>query len=531
MNADFQRFQEAFYSLNAEILGACEEALFAYSKARGPALFDDARQFADGLLQHFLDCAIKRAEHAILDEYFDFLGRAKQRLLEEGQYPEAQLSLPAEADAPSLALVPSGHYSSLQWAVVNSQPELHEDLMRAVDATRNRNTLVLTVFETLFLWMQSIDLKRALKWELSLCGEGGPAHDPDICRELLRAWQTVDALPTNILARVCTWSKSARLYRQWPAVVEEADKVLRQHALRAWFAECAAATSETRALQRLAPFLADRRMRRWYHSCIDSFGDRIAFFVRQANLLAEDSAASAQRRQDVLMGELRGIAHLTAPLLLISDLILASPTGALDFAMAIFGFSELSRERWERALEEKAKRIVRRAFVLDLKNGRPPDATIRRLSFDNEQMCELCLSELDLCSGQFDSLAQREVVVNRLSGSYASFRHDSLLATELGKRFRHTMRVLHEDNLQRVLRKDQHGALDALRPTLLEVAIVATESRRFLGMRRALEKSTDEILAAEEQYIESMRALRTRRIEGLLGIRFSAARSSAASAQ
>jgi hypothetical protein len=156
--------------------------------------------------------------------------------------------------------------------------------------------------------------------------------------------------------------------------------------------------------------------------------------------------------------------------------------------------------------------------VLDLKNGRKPDGTIRRLSFDNEELCANTLAELDLFTGQFDCLEQREVVVNRLSGTYASFRHDSLLATELGRRFRRTMRVLHEDNLHRVLREEQREELDALRPTLLEVAIVASESRRYLGMRRALEKSTDEIISAEAQYLESMRSLRTRRIQQVLGL-------------
>ena len=517
MNADFHRFQEAFKSLNAEILGACEDDLFAYADAHGPALFDDARVFADSLLQRFLDSGVKQAEHAVLGEYFNFLEVAKQRLLVEGNFPDTP---PApEGSSPSLALVPASQYSSLQWAVMNSQPEMHEDLMRAVDATRNRNTLVLTVFETLFLWMQRIDLSRALEWQASLCEDDGPAHDPDICRDLLRAWRTVDDLPLPILARVCEWSKSPRLYRQWPAVVEEADRVLRQHALRSWFAEFAAQTSETRALKNLTPFRADRRMRRWYNNCIDSFGDRIAFFVRQASLLTADSAASAQRRQDVLLGELRGIAHLTAPLLLVSDLILDSPTGAVDFAFAIFGFSEVSRERWERVLEEKSRRIVRRSFLIDLRNSRPPDGTIKRLSLDNEEMCQLCLGELDLYTGPYDSLQQRDIVVNRLASNYASVRHDQLMGSELGLRFRHTMRVLHEDNLNRILRQDQREELASLLPTLLELAIVATESRRFLALRRALEKSTDEILAAEERYLESMRALRTRRIERLLHIK------------
>ncbi|MFT5128478.1 MAG: hypothetical protein ACI8W8_002089, partial [Rhodothermales bacterium] len=374
------------------------------------------------------------------------------------------------------------------------------------------------VFETLFLWMQRIDRERAIAWELSLCKDDGPANDPDICRDLLRAWETVDVLPQDVLRQVCEWSNSPRLCRQWPAVVEEADKLLRQHVLQSWFEKIEPIAQETRSLARLAPFRVDRRMRRWYNACIDSFGDRISFFVRQARLLSEDNQVAAERRQDILMRELHGIAHLTTPLLLVSDLILATPTGAVDFAMAIFGFSEISRQRWERSLEDKAKQVVRRAFVLEMKNKHSPEATIRRLSFDNEELCENTLAELDLCTGEFDSLAQREVVVNRLSGTYASFRHDSLLATELGRRFRRIMRVLHEDNLHRVLREDQRPELEGLRATLLEVAIVTSESRRYLGLRRALEKTTDEIISAEAQYLESMRALRTRRIQQILGL-------------
>ena len=516
MNADFKRFHEAFFSLNAEILAACERDLFAYAEAQGPSLFDDARVFADSVLQRFLDSSIKKAEHAILAEYFDFLEQAKRRLITEGAYPDAPKH--KEAEPPTHALVPANQFSSLQWAVMNSQPELEGDLLRAVDATRNRNTLVLTVFETLFIWMQRIDLDRAIAWELELCAENGGAHDPDVCRDLLRAWQTVDRLPKGALRQACEWSNSARHYRQWPAVVEEADKLLRQHTLRAWYEQVEPSVQETRSLARLAPFRGDRRMRRWHNNCIDNFGDRVAFFVRQANLVVQADQSAAARRQDVLMAELRGIAHITTPLLLVSDLILATPTGSVDFAMAMFGFSEVSKARWEHALEEKAKRVVRRAFVLDLKNGRKPDGTIRRLSFDNEELRDNTLAELDLCTGHFDSLEQREVVVNRLAGTYASFRHDSLLATELGQRFRRTMRVLHEDNLHRVLREDQREELDLLRPTLLEVAIVTSESRRYLGLRRALDKSTDEIISAESQYLESMRALRTRRIQQVLNL-------------
>ncbi|MFT5130845.1 MAG: hypothetical protein ACI8W8_004477, partial [Rhodothermales bacterium] len=191
MNADFQRFHDAFFSLNADILGACEDGAFAYADSHEPALFDDARIFADSVLQRFLDSAIKRAEHAILGEYFEFLERARVRLLKAGEYPEAPAQV-EEATPSTLALVPATLYSSLQWSVMNSQPELDGDLLRAVDAARNRNTLVRTVFETLFVWMQRIDRERAIAWELSLCKDDGPANDPDICRDLLRAWETVD---------------------------------------------------------------------------------------------------------------------------------------------------------------------------------------------------------------------------------------------------------------------------------------------------------------------------------------------------
>jgi len=144
--------------------------------------------------------------------------------------------------------------------------------------------------------------------------------------------------------------------------------------------------------------------------------------------------------------------------------------------------------------------------------------TIHRLCFGLPELETNVRRELDFISQSFDSVAQRELVIDKLCPAYSSFRKQPLLNTELGRRYRRMMRLLHEDHLRRVLRADQLAELQQGPPVLRDLATIASESRRFLAMRRALDKSLAEIVAADLDFTHCIRGLRAGYLRRLLDL-------------
>ena len=74
------------------------------------------------------------------------------------------------------------------------------------------------------------------------------------------------------------------------------------------------------------------------------------------------------------------------------------------------------------------------------------------------------------------------------------------------------MRMIHEDSLNRLLRKEQLEELQPYRDVLLDLSIIASESRKYLNIRQALEKRLDEIIAGEHEFLENVRQIRSKYI-------------------
>jgi len=234
--------------------------------------------------------------------------------------------------------------------------------------------------------------------------------------------------------------------------------------------------------------------------------ESVLFFVSMSQNAAADTPAW---HRAAVLREVYTISAMLTPVLLLADLLLDTPDGAYRFALAFFGLLGSGRERWEKHLLRMAERAVRRNFLRGLRQDIPPLETIRRLGFGDKALVQRLAGELDWITKRFDSYRQREKVVAQLAVYYASYREGPLLAVEIGRRYRNLMRVVHEDNLRRILTSEQFAEVDQL-------SVLSADARRFLSRRRALNTSLEEMLAAEMDFVHSVRRRRLHLIHKLL---------------
>lgn len=504
---------DVFGLLNPDHVQMVEHELFALARQLGPESFPEIADKAREVLRCYLDSPLKSNERDLLREYYYFVNQASRRLLAEGELAE----LPPPVPNQSLALLPAAAYSPFQWLQVTSKAGLPDPLTRAVDAVQRRHQVVDSVLETLFSVLLELDREQAFAWQLDLTGSADQPVDPDLARDLLRAWQREDDVPVEALQRALRWSEDEQSFRHWPAVTLEADALLNAHWLRRWMAAGEPRTSAERVLRYQQPFRNSDHLLRWLKGAIEQMGMSIDFFSSQAEALTRDHPpAEDDWRRAALFRELVML-HRLLPLMLVqTDLILNSPNGAFEFAQAIFGFTNEHRRSWQAALIRQSQKAVRRFFLNDLKLKRKPLGTIRRLCFGDEALEVRIVAELDLISGEFDSVKQLDLVAEQLCGMYASYREGPLMAQEIGRRYRRTMGVLHEDNLRRLLSPEQLAELAGFQEVLLDLATIAAESRRFLSQRRALERTVEELMAIELEYLQRIRAVRARYLRAAL---------------
>ncbi len=515
---------ERFRALNPLTASMVEDEVFALAGELGPAQFPRLVRFVEDVLAHYLDSPVKREEREVLREYYYFLDRLAVKLIGPGDATPAAVAVPGAPAPPPpppvVALVPESLFTSLQWCTLTSIQDVPIDVERAVDAAKRRNFLVDSVLEPLFRLLLLVDRERAFAWQLELCSRRDRPIDPDVARDLLRAWDREPTLPDAVLHRVLAWSEDVKTFRHWPAVTQEADRLLHRHSLLRLVAAAPLRTGLGQRLRRLAPFDQPDKLRLWLAAAVQQMGRSVEFFCDQAERLTGEAGGSGvggqEWRRAALFQELVWLEQMVPPLLLLSDLMLLAPTGAYDFAMAVFGFTHEAKRGWEDVLTNQCRRAIRRAFVADLKYGRPVTETIRRLCFGDQAFEREMHQELDVLKETFDSVGQREIVVDKLAVIYASYREAGLLATELGRRYRRLMRVLHEDNLRRVLGPEQMRELPRLGHVLVDLATIAADSRRYLSMRRALDKQIAEIVAADLDYTQTIRSLRATYIRRLL---------------
>ncbi len=505
----------ALRSLNPDTARMLRGELLELAGRTGPAGFGETAAFAEQLADEYAASPWKRAESAALRDYFTRLERAaEQRKLAVAGEPE-EAGDPAVAGS-SVSLVPAHLFSGADWCRLHAAAEIPDRLLAAVDAAQNRNRWVESVLETIFLILQELDGARAMEWQLAFLGERRGRLDADTVRDLLSAWERLKALPPPAVEWLLDWSADEGLGRQWPVVVGLADRLLRRIALKNWReAGPGAKHAGIAHLQKLTDDgrLDDGALENWLASGLGEIGERVPYFLSFSAEEAPDAAADDWRRT-ALFREVRALGVYFVPVLLLADIPLRVPGGANRFALAFFGLGRAGMAQWRRRLDALAEKAVRRMFLAGLKEGERPADTIRKLGEGDSALCEKLLAMLDLATGQFDSLAQRDKVVARLATHYLNLREHRLLATEIQRRYRRLMRVLHPDSLGRLLTPEQLAELGGA-GVCTEMMAVATAAKRFVERRRDPEQQVEEWVAADLEFTREIRRRRHHHLRGL----------------
>ena len=506
MSAQQQLLQklELLLSLNPDTARMQRAELLAMASAVSTAGFAEVAQFAGRLVDAYEASPWKQAEAAALRNYFAQLEGATKRLGPGVADPDLTTS--------SVGLVSAHFFSGLEWCQLHAQAGIPDRVLTAVAAAQNRNRWVETVLETMFQVLREVDPEKTMAWLLDFLAAHRGRLDPDVLRDLLAVWETSGELPVAAVDWLLEWSADEMLERQWPVVVGRADQLLRCRALRRWGREretCHTAVAYLRKRARDGR-LEEAALERWLNAGLLEIEERVQFFT---GLSTEElaSATGGEWRRAALFREVQALVAYFEPVLLLADILLRVPGGANRFALAFFGLGRTGERAWRKRLEDLAERAVRRLFLAGLRSGERPADTIRKLCFGDAALCEKLLTALDFATAQFDSPAQRDMVVSRLATHYMNLREHNLLATEIQRRYRCLMRVLHPDSLGRLLTPAQIAALGDI-GLFTEMMAVATAAKRFVERRRDLAQSVEERVAADIEFTREVRKRRHRHL-------------------
>ncbi len=515
--AELQARLRRLENLNPELSVVDRDRLLELAALVGERGFDwTAKQFRR-LLELYCQTPTKRYGQETLQEYFQELEHHAQLLIATGEITP----LPEEkAQARSMhslssALVP---YDGLKYSILDrcrllNRAQISPLLSRAVDAFRRRLEVVDTVLEITFRIMWREAPEKAEAWLLAYLRENDGALDPDVIREFLLVLSDSRQLRRETLSWIETWCGDSSLLEYWPLVVCYGDKLLCRQALRQWQRQASIRSSVLAHLNFLIQreLLDDGHLLKWLSAALQNLGECVQRFV----LLEWSDQEEEEWLPCTLWAELNRISALYHPVLLVSDQLLRQPDGANQLAMALLGLVGRGLREWEDKILRLAEKIVHRTFLYDLRERRKPLETIRRLTFGDQIAFNLACAELDLVSGCFDSLAQRDKITAFLAAFYASYRRGPLLAAEVARRYRFLMRILHEDYIANILAPEQRRTLQQ-HGILREISGVISGARHFLDRRRALQSSLEEMVASELEFGQHIRQRRLMLIRELL---------------
>ncbi|RMD74231.1 MAG: hypothetical protein D6820_17110 [Lentisphaerae bacterium] len=451
------------------------------------------------LLQRYIQLPVKQTERRAILRFFSILENSAVKFLD---------APPQRQDEPdthqSYALIPRNFYSSRTWLELLGKTEIPEQVTAAVDAARRRNEVVDTIFLHLFRILLKLDSTRANRFFLEWIDKGEGMLDPDIMRDMLRVWFEQDTLPSAIWQQVFFWAENQQIQRHWPEITRWADRVLRKHTFLS-LVQQPDRPPQLNSLWMCQPFDNEERLLRWTKHTLARIGASIIQFRVHAE---KDVKAFEDWELALMLTELRTINRLITPFMIGADILWNTPDGPLLFAMSIFGFTSEYLRIWHHSLTELCKKAVRRLFVIDLKLNRKHFDTIRKLSFGIEELYQRAISELDALTERFDSLEQREKVVNLLAPVYASYREEKIFPAEIRHRYWKSMRVFHEDMLANIFQDRYRSDIDQILPMLRILSTIFASCRRYLTLRRTPTTDTDEVLAYEQDFIFEMRQLR-----------------------
>ncbi len=510
LTACLQRLED----LNPDLTTAELRQLYVLAESVGKEFFPVAATQAERLIARYRQSPVKRHGAEILAEYFQHLDACARQLCAAGEISPARESHRSF----STALVPRTERQALDLCKILNRAEVPRPLIKAADAFRRRHEVVASVVEIAFRVMWRVDRRQAASWLVDYFHRQDGDHDPDVIRDALMVALDDQDLPPAFLAWAETWALDANLLEYWPTVTRLADRLLCRYGLAAW--------NRQENLPRLTPLahlrlLLERKQKHdddnhlllWLRSTMDELGHAVLRFLPLDAVLDD---RQQPWRTATLLVELRRLAAFYPPIMLTANCILDQPDGAEQLAMAFMGLDGQARRQWDDAMIAMATKIIRRTFLRDLKEARPPIETIRILTFGDQAAFNCACGELDLASEKFDSIAQREKVTIYLSTFYASYRQTQLIGAEIAKRYRRLMRILHEDFLRQVLAPEQ---LDELRRdgALDQLANMAAQARKFLARRRDIENSLEEMVAAKidfERFVRQQRIQVFRRLAG-----------------
>jgi len=499
----------ALEDLNPDLSGVALRQLDELAKACDPADFGVVAEEVRKLVDIYLDTPTIRVGKGILKEYFTALERTATRLLEAGEIsaPVTTAEKSSQSFSQALVLYSAFDYGALDRCKILNRAEIPETLSNAADAFRRRIEVVDTVFGIGFRVLWQMDCSRFQDWAVEYLKENEGTLSPEVIRDLLWVLRNEKSLQGSMLEWVLRWCGDEALLEHWPLVVRYADRLADRLYLRQW--QTNAITPRNGSLAHLKLLVKnervdDDRLLSWLENTLLNFGESIERFI---SLDREIAAEEEDWLHQALISELRSLEATYQPIIVLADHILAEPDGAAKLAMAFLGVVGKGLREWENAMREFSEKVIRRAFLVDLKMGRTPVETIRAYTFGDQAAFALICNELDLVSQQFDSIAQREVVVRKLSIFYASYRRAPLLGQEVARRYRHLARILHEDFLRNHLSAEEMAEFEK-NGFLQELYTMGSRAKRFLDHRRALEMSVEEMVASQIEFIAETRARR-----------------------
>ena len=490
--------------LNPDALSVSREDLLTRAGTLGPEHFSKIQTRVETLVNLFADSAFKQRQAQIMEEYFGVLETTARRL--EGSSP-----LTGKA-AFGGRLLPVRLANEKQWLTVIAEAPVEEKTHRAMDANANRNEDVGTPLEIAFRMLFLIDSARAFDWSLVQLQDNPKFEDADVFRDLLMVWNDQAEVPMLAVKTVLPLLNRP-LDRFFPGTAAQLQRLIRLSGLRALKARGMSRGKNrdhlTRVLAGKNGAVIDGKLERWLDAAVEQLGKHTADFIGAAQRVDDQSLSAEDRelaRRQVFTA-VRAVNTLHPAIIVGADLFLKRADGAHTLALAFLGVNRQHLAKWRRKQEGKAARVVRTLFLQDLRDRRDSVGTIRKFCLGDEMLFTSLYMKLDLLSRQFGSFEDREKTVDVLAANYASFREADLLGDKITAHFRQLSKLLHADSVQRLIPECEKGAIGDL--DNLPVALTrASESRRYLEGRRALDHSVEDMRGAEMTFEEQLRSAR-----------------------
>lgn len=498
--------------LNPDALTVSRENLLACAASLPADLFSVIQPRVETIVGLFVESTFKRRQSQIMEDYFAALEATTKRLL----------TSPSTGGSSNFGkrLLPVPLENEQQWLAVIAEAPIEEKTHRAMDANANRNEVVGTPLELVFRILFLIQPDRAFDWSLDQLNSNPQFEDADVFRDLLMVWNDQADIPLSAVKTLLPLLNRP-LDRFFPGTAAQLQRLVRLSGLRALKSKGMTRGSIhehlTRILNEKSGPLIDDKLELWLDAAVEQLGNHTANFIAAASRVDDrslpDNDRELARRQ--VFTAVRAADALHPAIIVGADIFLKRADGAHTLALAFLGINRSHLKKWRRKLEEKATAVVRHVFLQDLRDRRDSVDTIRKFCLGDELLFTSLYMKLDLLSRQFGSVEDREKTVDVLAANYASFRETDLLADKITSHFRRLSKLLHADSVLRLIPADEKasiGDLDNLPAALAR----ASESRRYLEGRRALDRSIEDMRGAEMTFEQQLKAARTSLLRGLL---------------